>query len=57
MAVNEVRSKLTIKTPQRRHWYSSVAFTVNFDQILSIVLVFPLLTLKKYPSRQLHVQN
>ena len=35
----EICSKLMIKTP---------VFNVNFERILHIVLVFPLLTLNKY---------
>ena len=40
----EVCLKLTIKTPERRHWRRSGVFIVNFKQISRIVLVFPLLT-------------
>ena len=43
----EISSKLTLKTPERRQRYSSGIFIVIFEQILHIVLVFPLLTLKK----------
>ena len=43
----EICSKLTIKTPEQRHWRSSGIFIVDFEQILQIVLVFPLLTLNK----------
>ena len=32
---------------QRRQWRRSGLFTFNFEQILYIVLVFPLLTLNK----------
>ena len=42
--INMVRSKLTIKTPKRRHWRSG-AFVVNFEHISYLVLVFLLLTL------------
>ena len=35
-------SKLTIKTPERRHWR---IFIVNFEHISHLVLVFLLLTL------------
>ena len=38
----EICSKLTIKTPER-----SDVFIVNFEQILHIVIMFPLLTLNK----------
>ena len=41
----EICSKLTIKTPERRHWRCSGFFIVNFEHILHLVLVFPLLTL------------
>ena len=50
----ETCSKLTIKTPERfqqpqRHSFG--IFTVNFEQIQHIVLVFPLLTLNlKMPA-------
>ena len=39
----EICSKLMIKTP---------VFNVNFERILHIVLVFPLLTLNKYRWEQ-----
>ena len=42
-AICEICSKLTIKTQGRR----SGAFIVHFEQISHIVLMFPLLTLKK----------
>ena len=38
----QMYSKLTIKTPERRYWR---VFTVNFEHILHLVLVFLLLTL------------
>ena len=41
----EVCSKLKIKTPERRHWYRSGVFTVKFEPIPHLVLVFLLLTL------------
>ena len=41
-------SKLTVKTPERRHWRRSVVFTVNFEYILHVFLVLLLLTLNKY---------
>ena len=37
--------KVTIKTPERRHWRRSGVFIVNFKHILHLVLVFLLLTL------------
>ena len=42
----EIYSKL-IKTLERRQGRSGV-FIVNFERILNILLVFPLLTLNKY---------
>ena len=39
--------KLTIKTPERRHWRHSGVFIVNFEHISHLVLVFLLLTLSK----------
>ena len=44
---SEICSKLTIKTPERRHWRRSGIFIVNFKNILQLVLVFQLLTLIK----------
>ena len=43
----EICSKLTIKTPERRHWRSSGVFIVNFEHISHLVLVFLLLTLSR----------
>ena len=40
-------SKLTINTPERRHWRRSGVFIVNFEHIPHLVLVFLLLTLNK----------
>ena len=40
-------SKLTIKTPERRHWRRSRVFIVNFKHISHLVLVFLLLTLSR----------
>ena len=37
----EIRSKLLIKTPERRHWRRSNVSIVNIEQILYIVLAFP----------------
>ena len=43
--------KFTIKTRKQRHWRRFGVFIVNFEQILHIVLVFPLLILnKKMPT-------
>ena len=41
----EICPKLTIMTPDRRHWRRSGVFIVNFEYILHFVLVFLLLTL------------
>ena len=41
----KICSKLTIKTPKRRHWRRSGVFIVNFENISHLVLVFLLLTL------------
>ena len=38
-------TKLTIKTPERRHWPRSVVFIVNLEHISQLFLVFLLLTL------------
>ena len=43
----EICSKLTINTPERRHWRRSGVFIVNFEHISHLVLVFLLLTLNK----------
>ena len=43
----EICSELTIITPERPDECLSGAFTVNFEQILHIILVFLLLTLNK----------
>ena len=39
--------KFMIKVPGRRQWRRSGVFIVNFEQILHIIQVFPLLTLNK----------
>ena len=41
----EIYSKLTIKTPERRHCHRPGVFIVNFEHISHLVLVFLLLTL------------
>ena len=47
----EICSKLTIKIPERRHWRRSGVFSVSFEHILHLVLVFLLLTLNmKLPA-------
>ena len=43
---SETCSKLTIKTPEQRHWRRSGAFIVNFEHISHFVLVF--LLIKSY---------
>ena len=49
----EVCSKLTIKTPERRHWRRSGVFIVNFEQISHIVLIYLLLTLNNLADWQM----
>ena len=53
----EIYLKLTIKTPERRHWRLCGVLIINFEHIIScLVLVFLLLTLSglmphmKYPK-------
>ena len=41
----EICSKLTIKTPERRHWRRFGVFIVNFEHISHLPQLFPLLTL------------
>ena len=41
----EICSKLTIKTPERRHWRRSGVFIINLEHISHLVLMFLLLTL------------
>ena len=41
-------SKLTIKTPERRHWRRVGVFIVNNEHISHLFLVFLLLTLNNY---------
>ena len=41
-------SKLSKKKSLRRHWYRSVGFTVNFEHIIHLILVYILLTLTLY---------
>ena len=43
----ETCSKLTIKTPERRHCHRSDVFIVNFEHISYLVLVFLLLNLSR----------
>ena len=43
----KIFSKLTIKTPERRRWRRSGVFTVNFENISHLFLVFLLLILNK----------
>ena len=42
---NTKRNLLTIKTPERRHCRRSNVFTVSFEQIFNLVLMFSLLIL------------
>ena len=41
----EISPKLTIKTPERRHWHRFGVFIVNIEHISHLVLLFLLLTL------------
>ena len=43
----KICSKLTIKTPERRHWCRSAGFIVNFEYISHRALLFLLLTLSR----------
>ena len=43
----EICSKLTIKTPERRHWRRSDVFIVNSEYISHLFLQFLFLTLNK----------
>ena len=43
----KICSKLTINTPERRHWHCSDIFIVNFEHISHLFLVFLMLTLNK----------
>ena len=43
----KICSKLTIRTPERHQWRRPGVFTVNFENISHLVLMFPLLTLNK----------
>ena len=45
--LEKVCSKLTVKTPERRHWRRSGIFIVNFNHISHFFLEFLLLTLNK----------
>ena len=42
-----VCSKLTIMTPEQRHWRRSGVFIINFEHISHLFLVFLLLTLSR----------
>ena len=46
----EICPKLTIKTPERRHYPLSGVFIVNFEQISHLVLLFLLLTFSRQMS-------
>ena len=58
----EICSKLTIKTPEWRHWHRSGVFIFNFEHSSHVVLVFLSLTLSTqiqagfYPSSPISVQ-
>ena len=43
----EICSKLTVKTPQQRHWRRSGVFIVNFEHIPYLVLASLWLTLSR----------
>ena len=43
----EIRSKLTIKIPERRQWCHSGIFIVNFEHISYLFLVFLLFTFSR----------
>ena len=43
----DVKSKLTIKTPERRQCRRYGVFIVNFEHLVHLVLVFLLLTLSR----------
>ena len=45
--VYKIFSKLTIKTPELRHWRHAGVFIISFEQISHIALMFLLLTLNK----------
>ena len=44
---DDIFSKLTIKTPERRDWRCSDVLIVDFEDISDIVLVFQLLTVNR----------
>ena len=50
-------SKLSIKTPEQRHWLRSGVFIVNFEQIWHLFLVFLLLTsnMKMLVKKEIYV--
>ena len=56
-AMLEICSKLTIKTPERRHRHCSGVFLVTFEQISHIALLFPLLALNKRMLTELIFNN
>ena len=53
----EIFSKLTVKTLERCHWRRSDVFTVNFENISHLFLVFLFLTLNKYILAWLWLRN
>ena len=44
----EMRSKLRLKTPERRHWHPSHVFIVNFEHFFFMFLLFLLFILGMY---------
>ena len=44
---SDIRSKLTIKTPERLHWCCSSFFVINFKNISHLFLLFLLFTLNR----------
>ena len=47
----EICSKLTTKTPRRRHWHCSGVFIVNYKLISRLVMVFPFFHFEKVNIR------
>ena len=43
----QIYLKLTVNTPEHRHWHRTGIFILNFEQILHIILVFLALALNK----------
>ena len=53
----EICSKLTMKTPERRHWQRSGVFIVNVEAISHLFLVFLLLSLSKEILAEKRLKN